>query len=372
MRGYAHPAAPASAPWRPSPSQARLLDACLQPSADGDRRLDEWCRRYSDRPVEADTRSLLPFVFGRLKDPRPDTSAVRQAKAVYLETSWQNLSRIGRLLAVLRRFDHAGIPWVLLKGAALALVYYRNYGMRPMADVDVLVRRADVRRAAGLLVGLGWTANCARPLRLLSTRMRLSHGLPFNAKPLHSLDLHWQPLYASTPEVDEMLWAATQTCDSGSMQVRVLGPTDQVFHVCTHGLQPAWPPSPRWLLDAVTVLDAAGTALDWRRMVDVARRTNTTVRLRAALEELVHYAGGERVPRSVLDALKRADAPRWERHEHALFARTPPFENIDRLRWHWNVFRRLRPSDPLWRQRPMLLGFGDYMRLKLKMRRLDR
>ena len=110
-------------------------------------------------PLEDDTRSLLPFVFGRLMDAGLDTDIVQKAKAAYLETSWQNLARVARLLVVLRRFEEAGIPAVLLKGAALALRYYRNFGMRSMADIDLLVHPADVRRAATLLADLGWTAS---------------------------------------------------------------------------------------------------------------------------------------------------------------------------------------------------------------------
>ncbi len=295
-----------------------------------------------------------------------DTDIVRAAKAAYLETSWQNLARVARLLVVLRRFEAAGIPSVLLKGAALALRYYRNFGMRSMADVDLLVHPADVRHAAALLADLGWTASGIARSDLLPTKMRVLHAWPFEAAPLHNLDLHWT-LNVRSPEVDEMLWAATETFEVESTTVRALSPADQVFHVCTHAVQPTWSPSPRWIVDVMTVLDTPGTRVDWARMVEVARQTNATVRLHAAVVELMPNASG-RIPASVVDGLSSAAAPQWEQRELALFSRIPPFSKLDVLLWHWYLFRRLRPSDRSWSTRPMLVAFADYVRLNLTMR----
>jgi hypothetical protein len=117
----------------------------------------------------------------------------------------------------------------------------------------------------------------------------------------------------------------------------------------------------------MTVLDAPGTRIDWARIVEVARRTNATVRLHTALVELMPYAS-DRIPASVVDELSSAPAPQWEQRELALFSRIPPFSKLDVLLWHWYLFRRLRPSDRSWSTRPMLVGFLDYLRLSLKMR----
>jgi hypothetical protein len=256
-----------------------------------------------------------------------DTDIAQEAKAAYLETSWQNLARVARLLVVLRRFEEAGIPAVLLKGVVLALRYYRNFGMRSMADIDLLVHPADVRRAAALLADLGWTASGVARSDLLPAKMRVLHAWPFEAAPLHSLDLHWT-LNVRSPEVDAMFWAASETFEVESTTVRALSPADQVLHVCTHAVQPTWSPSPRWIVDVIAVLDAPDARVDWARMVDVARRTNATVRLHAALVELMPYASG-RVPASVVDGLSSAAAPRWEQRELALFSRIPPFRKLE-------------------------------------------
>ena len=73
--------------------------------------------------------------------------------------------RHGRIEALLCLIDHgareAGIAAVALKGVALhALGVYRA-GDRPMADIDLLVRPEEARRAATMLERLGYTESSA-------------------------------------------------------------------------------------------------------------------------------------------------------------------------------------------------------------------
>jgi hypothetical protein len=68
--------------------------------------------------------------------------------------------RHGRIEELLHLFDTRtraeGIPAVALKGAALHSLGLYSAGERPMADLDVLVRKADMERTAGLLQALGF------------------------------------------------------------------------------------------------------------------------------------------------------------------------------------------------------------------------
>lgn len=61
-----------------------------------------------------------------------------------------------RLDETLAAFAEAGIPVVLLKGAALARTAYPSVGDRPMSDLDLLVRPADAARAYEVAQGAGW------------------------------------------------------------------------------------------------------------------------------------------------------------------------------------------------------------------------
>jgi hypothetical protein len=52
--------------------------------------------------------------------------------------------------------QEAGIPLLVLKGAALAHLLYPEPGLRPMKDVDILVRRSDLEHVTGLFEKAGF------------------------------------------------------------------------------------------------------------------------------------------------------------------------------------------------------------------------
>jgi hypothetical protein len=180
-------------------------------------------------------------------------------------------------------------------------------------------------------------------------------------------------LTGTSPEVDDRILAATEVVqtEAASSPVRVLRPSDQLFHVCVHAVHPAWSASPRWMLDVAAILDAEGSRIDWAGVVDRARRTSTTLRLRTAVAELQAVLG-ERIPSEVEEELRSAAPAVWERHELALIARMPPYSGPDLARWHWFQFRRLRAGDRSWAHRALPAGFADYLRLKLLVRWRDR
>jgi hypothetical protein len=62
----------------------------------------------------------------------------------------------GELGEILALFDRHGLPLMPLKGSILTAHYYPHPGLRPMADLDLLVHPADFEAAAALLVRLGY------------------------------------------------------------------------------------------------------------------------------------------------------------------------------------------------------------------------
>jgi hypothetical protein len=74
----------------------------------------------------------------------------------YLLSSLACLERDTRLKNVLASFHRHGIRAVLLKGAYLGRVVYRDPALRPMADLDILVTEDQFERAGTLLASLGY------------------------------------------------------------------------------------------------------------------------------------------------------------------------------------------------------------------------
>lgn len=60
------------------------------------------------------------------------------------------------LQAILARFARRDLPLLPLKGAILTALYYPEPGLRPMADLDILIRAEDYEAGARLLAELGY------------------------------------------------------------------------------------------------------------------------------------------------------------------------------------------------------------------------
>ena len=63
------------------------------------------------------------------------------------------------LEAIIARFREARIEAILLKGLSLSETLYEHYGKRGMADIDLLVRPADLAKACAALARVGYRRN---------------------------------------------------------------------------------------------------------------------------------------------------------------------------------------------------------------------
>ena len=236
-----------------------------------------------------------------------------------------------------------GIETLLLKGLPLAALYYRAPELRPMGDVDVLVRVDAVTEALSTLD--------ASRIRRTDTGAGASfdavgaHALALADENGRSIDLHWHVFDGCfKPGDDDELWSRSQPWVMGEHRVRALSAADQLLHVCVHGHRWIHVPSCRWVADAVTIVRAATTALDWDTVLREARSRSFTAVLREALPYLCEVTGEpDIVPASVLNELRRA-----------------------RLSWREGTAQRARTIAPELRGGLMSLGLhaDSYARLR--------
>jgi len=108
--------------------------------------------------VLADGEMATASLWRALRDahvplPAPVAEYLRRG-AMFGDFRMQQLAqRLGETTAA---FGGAGVPVLLLKGAALGAMIDPTFRLRPMSDLDLLVRREDVPRAFEALAAAGW------------------------------------------------------------------------------------------------------------------------------------------------------------------------------------------------------------------------
>ena len=114
------------------------------------------------------------------------------------------------LVEIARQFNAEDVPFILLKGPYLGSRFYGDVRGREYRDLDILVRRADRRRAFDLLEQAGF----ARRSRVLVSEALTTffvHAFDFVAGRV-SLDLHWGLSRHPSVHIDERdLWARRTT-----------------------------------------------------------------------------------------------------------------------------------------------------------------
>jgi hypothetical protein len=199
------------------------------------------------------------------------------------------------------------------------------------------------------------------PDRIATSLTRVRHAWSFGRGPEDCLDLHWRPgAFCFSPALVGDAWQASRPVMVRQTPTRVMCATDQLFHVCAHGVQLGAVPSIRWIADAVTILRADD--IDWPRFTTLACRARLAARLHGAVALLMDEMGAP-IAADVRARLARA-AARWERYEYRFQARSTSLGRLDKLQWHWWHFTRLRRFDAAWSGTPAPIAFLDYPRLR--------
>ncbi len=105
----------------------------------------------------AKAERIGPLVHATVGDVLPP-SAAGSLRERYYATATHNLLLGRQLASCLRALAAASVPAIVLKGAALLETVYENIALRPISDVDLLVRRADLTVARQVLERLGYQA----------------------------------------------------------------------------------------------------------------------------------------------------------------------------------------------------------------------
>jgi hypothetical protein len=310
-------------PWQPTDEQVLLVEAAL---LDQDSAIDAWDRWRSsaqlDR-IDDGSAALLPIVYRNLAEYGVSDSMLRHARRAY-QIAWLTNERlfdaISTLLADLRE---EGIKTMILKGTALALLYYQDLGLRSLGDVDLLIRPHDVTNAINTLTRLGWTKTGRTPRVLTQTYLSARRAIHFSSDRIAKLDLHWHVMDESCGlNADRSFWINAIPTAVRGVQTCAMCPTDQLLHVCAH--EARWTPValPRWIVDAITILRASPRELDWIRLVSHAQRLGLVLPVREALEGVLQVVDAP-IPSSVLNDLHRVPLSRSDHRAHAIRSLPP-------------------------------------------------
>ena len=250
---------------------------------------------------ESARHRIIPLLYQRIRTLRPrvaiPSNIEQELREIYLHASWKNTQRYYELSKVLRALQDSKIPVIALKGAALAEPIYQNIALRPMCDIDLLVKREDIQRIDEVLPNLGY-----EDVTLLSSKGNedwIRHTNYTNGV----IMIEFHPKIPETPGLNP--WINTSPAKIGSADALILGAEDSLLHICLHlDYHLRTDPSALiWWCDIVKFLKHYQKDLDWDYVVQIAKKNLVEGAIHRILHTINEGFDGH-IPTYVLDQLK--------------------------------------------------------------------
>lgn len=191
----------------------------------------------------ANWHGLLPLLSEACPALGPQFQLYAQAQA------FRNRLLAEELLRLLERFEHRGIPALVLKGPLLAEWLYSGLGLRAFGDLDVLVEPHQARAARTALEEAGYVPDHpgAEPS---GYHWRFARGHETAV-----IELHWgfstREFYF--PLEPQEVWLRRRTYPLIGQEVQSLGLEHQLLTLAVHGSRHLWKRM-FWLLDLALLL----------------------------------------------------------------------------------------------------------------------
>lgn len=226
--------------------------------------------------VCSESEHLSPLLYNALcgtTSEVPIPFSVREnLKKAYMQSGARNAIIYHSLAKVLKNLKNERIPLVVLKGAHLAELIYGNIALRPMGDVDLLVRREDLPLAIKILIDMGYTAKgYVGPDLDCSVHQHLP---AFYKEGAATIEIHWTISHPNHPfQIDVAgLWERAQNITISGIELLGLSPLDLLLYSCIHATyQHRFEMAIMSLADISEILKRYENDLDWERLLLLAQ-----------------------------------------------------------------------------------------------------
>ena len=294
---------------QPSKKQLELLHACLS----SDRRAwQTWSHDIEFDAIDPASYRLLPLVSRNPVLQDLNEPIFEKCKGIYRRTWVSNKFTWAKILSTLNQLLDGGVDeLILLKGIAMILHFYRDFGVRVIGDIDILVKKEKVALACAILKSNGWLPNVPRFDVTNIEHLKKWHALNFTHPSGLCIDLHWSFIQENCPVLDKSVWDNAR--NSENRHLKVPSPTDLLLQACIHGTKYSPIPLIRWIPDAIALLKTS--EIDFERLGDLARKAHICLPISLALRYLAEQFHAP-IPQNTLEQLEKAPLLKLEKAEY--------------------------------------------------------
>lgn len=204
-----------------------------------------------------DVSCLAVEALTQIETGGPDEALIAPAVEMARENAAEQLLQMRETVMLARAFADAGVSLVVLKGVFSGLDIYGLIGMRQSIDIDLLIDRRDLERAAALLGAMGYVRESppadATARQVADSLRRQKDWTFWHAERDQLIELHWR-LFQNTSLMPE---ATVALAEMSSMRfgssIPVLPVAFSRLYLVAHGGEHGWARL-KWLADLAAIL----------------------------------------------------------------------------------------------------------------------
>jgi hypothetical protein len=203
----------------------------------------------------------------------------------------RNIFLFDELKKILHLFATLKIPVVLLKGAVLAKEVYQDFSVRPLIDLDLLIRPDDRKQAVQNLYSFGYQDFL--PERQLGATIDFENEIVLRKPgpaPTH-VELHWSlfdaPHYQHHLDLD-WFWSTAEQIDFYGVPAQMFGSSAQILHLCSHLVLHHRGDELLWLQDVAELVNQYNNQIDWNEVLEKARAFDLVLPVKQVMDKVVN------------------------------------------------------------------------------------
>ncbi len=321
----------------------------------------QWDKLYR----HAELNGVAPLIYWQFRQnpafiPEKVFHKFRQA---YIQTLGRNKILLAELDRVVELLITQQIEVVLFKGAVFARLLYEDLGLRPMSDLDLLVRKQDIPTAGAVLKQAGYEEPVLHQSEGLKKDVTHDVHLRQSKQPYVDIEVHWLlgggERYRYQPDMT-WFWQRVVPLEGWRKGVYTFSPAAHLLYLCAHlgyqhGLGNV---GLLWLVDIARFLAKEQKTIDWDDFAEGAKHQTWSAAAYFTLREVQKHFN-QAPPETVMEQLHSQMTAEEEQHVMSMSVSAPSrvllawkqFQQLERSAQVRNILARSFPSLAFMRQR---------------------
>ena len=238
-------------------------------------------KAWNDMFELADKQGITCYLYYALKQKKSEDLIPIdwqcKIRIQLMQFSAGNVKHLHELEELSLLSEKTGLQVIFLKGSHLAFHVYPSPSLRPMGDIDIMVKEEDLPKIIGLLAEAGYSCDY---FTLENLKKFDRHLPPFTKKGRKTIELHWtliQPMFQTSGTQKTMTWliGETEGKQFGKGLAPVFKPNALLFQIMLHiGLNDGLLPSLKNLMDIMVIIQKHQKEIHWEVITNKIVETN--------------------------------------------------------------------------------------------------